>query len=102
MAIDDHDFSDAFDGQKKLNTLFQRLENLPLEEEILTIIPSGMAIELRDDHLVARWIYEGKTLKFVEGSSEGSSFETESMDAAFEHTRAFLRGIKSRDAKKPR
>ena len=98
MAVDNDEFAEAFDGQRKLDQLFQRLQDLPLDEEILTIDKdqSGKAIELRDhDGLVARWAFSAKSLQFSE-TAPGSpnSFETRSMDAAFEHTRKFLRSRK--------
>ena len=100
MSEHDNGFSDAFEGRRKLDMLAQRLDGLPLEEEILAIgkNQSGKAIELRDDQLAAQWTYEGKCLKFSGGSTEASKFETDSVDAAYEHTRVFLRGIKRRNA----
>ena len=101
MAVDDNEF----DGLRKLDQLFRRLQNLPLDEEILTIdkTQSGKAIDFHNHQVLARWTFSGKTLLFSDVENEAThAFETESMDAAFEHTRAFLRAIKRRTAERPR
>ena len=104
MAEVNDDFGETIAGQRKLDQLFHRLETLPLEEEILTIDKdqSGKAIELHNHQVLARWTFSGKTLQFSEVENEATdTFETDSMDAAFEHTRAFLRAIKRRNAAQP-
>ena len=104
MAADDNEFGETIAGQRKLDQLFHRLETLPLEEEILTIDKdqSGKAIELHTHQVLARWTFSGKTLLFSDvGDEAAHAFETESMDAAFEHTRAFLRSIKRLNAAQP-
>ena len=104
MAVDDNEFGEAIAGQRKLDQLFHRLETLPLEEEILTIDKdqSGKAIELHNHQVLARWTFSGKTLLFSDAENEAAhAFETESMDAAFEHTRAYLKAIKRRNAGPP-
>ena len=62
---------------------------------------SGKAIELHNHQVLARWTFSGKTLQFSEVEKTTDTFETDSMDAAFEHTRAFLRSIKRRNAAQP-
>ena len=104
MAGVNDDFGETIAGQRKLDQLFHRLETLPLEEEILTIDKdqAGKAIELHNHQVLARWTFSGKTLQFSEVENEATdTFETDSMDAAFEHTRAFLRSIKRRNAAQP-
>ena len=104
MAVDDNEFGETIAGQRKLDQLFHRLETLPLEEEILTIDKdqSGKAIELHNHQVLARWTFRGRTLLFSDGENEVTgAFETDSMDAAFEHTRTFLRAIKRRNAGPP-
>jgi len=98
----DKEFGNTLEGARKLDSLARRLAGLPLEEEILSIDKdqSGKVIELRDEQLAAQWTYEGSYLKFSEASTETTKFETDSMDAAYEHTRVFLRGIKRRNAKR--
>ena len=98
----DKEFGNTLEGQRKLDSLARRLDGLPLEEEILSIDKdqSGKVIELRDEQLAAQWTYEGSYLKFSEASTEATKFETDSMDAAYEYTRVFLRGIKRRNAKR--
>ena len=101
MAGVNDDFGETIAGRRKLDQLFHRLENLPLEEEILTIDKdqSGKAIDLHNHQVLARWTFSGKTLQFSEMATD--TFETDSMDAAFEHTRVFLRAIKRRNAERP-
>ena len=104
MAGVNDDFGETIAGQRKLDQLFRRLETLPLEEEILTIDKdqAGKAIELHNHQVLARWTFSGKTLLFSDGEKEAiGAFETDSMDAAFEHTRVFLRSIKRRNAGRP-